>query len=59
MTCLNPSLLKSEQQVSAARREVLLKEWLTDELGYDEETWDELKAAMKESRRTSRNPFRD
>jgi hypothetical protein len=37
----------------------LIQDWLADESGYDEETWDDLKAAMKESRRTSRNLFRD
>ncbi len=37
----------------------LIEEWLADESGYDEETWDDLKAAMKENRRTSRDLFRD
>jgi hypothetical protein len=37
----------------------LLEEWLADESGYDEETWDDLKAALKENRRTSRDLFRD
>ncbi len=37
----------------------LIKEWLADESGYDETTWDALKAVMKESRRTSRDLFRD
>ncbi len=37
----------------------LIEEWLADESGYDEETWDDLKAAMKENRRTPRDLFRD
>jgi hypothetical protein len=37
----------------------MLQQWLADESGYDEDTWDSLKAAMKESRRTMRDPFRD
>ena len=46
-----------QQRNAAAIR--LLEKWLADESGYDEETWDALKTAMKESRGTSRNPFRD
>lgn len=37
----------------------LLEAWLADESGYDEAAWDSLKAAMRESRRSSRDLFRD
>jgi hypothetical protein len=48
---------QATQRNAAAIR--LLDGWLADQSGYDEATWDALKAAMKESRRTSRNLFRD
>lgn len=45
----------------AALAKELIEGWLADQSGYDEETCDDLKAAMKESRRTSggRDLFRD
>ncbi len=34
-----------------------LAEWLTDESGYDEETWPKVKAALEEDRLSSRSLF--
>lgn len=35
----------------------LMKEWLKDESGYDEETWSRLKAAIEANRLSSRSRF--
>jgi hypothetical protein len=37
----------------------LLRKWMADESGYDEETWPELKKAIEETRLSSRPRFRD
>lgn len=41
------------------KAEALIREWLADESGYDEATWPELEAALKQSRQAvgARSPF--
>jgi ferritin-like metal-binding protein YciE len=51
------------QKISAAQQAKneaavrLMKEWLKDESGYDEETWPRLKAAIEANRLSSRSRF--
>lgn len=37
----------------------IVNEWMTDESGYDEETWPELKAALQANRGSQRKLFSD
>jgi hypothetical protein len=37
----------------------LLDEWLADKSGYDEETWEPLRAALETNRLSGRRLFRD
>lgn len=48
------SYSSSEQAAEVAR---LLNEWLTDESGYDEETWPKLKDALEEDHFSARSLF--
>jgi hypothetical protein len=50
------SAAPNESNVKAIQ---LLEEWLTDESGYDEETWPELKAALERDRLSDRKLFVD
>lgn len=45
----------SEEQMAGISH--LLSEWLTDESGYDEETWPKLKAALEEDHYSARSLF--
>jgi hypothetical protein len=38
---------------------LLLDQWIADESGYEEATWDELKAALDEDRLSDRQFFRE
>ena len=49
---------KTQRQRNATARQ-LLRAWLADESGYDEETWPCLKQALEASRSDQRRLFRD
>ena len=49
---------KTPRQRNATARQ-LLRAWLADESGYDEETWPRLKQALEISRSGHRRLFRD
>jgi len=56
-----PSVGEKISAVQQAKNEAavrLMKEWLKDESGYDEETWPRLKAAIEANRLSSRSRFR-
>ena len=37
----------------------LLREWMSDDCGYDEEVWPRVKKSMEENSFSSRKPFHD
>lgn len=47
----------SSQRQRARRAIALLDQWLSDDSGYDEETWPDLKEALEENRLSSRRLF--
>jgi hypothetical protein len=49
---------KTARQRNATARQ-LLRAWLADESGYDEETWPRLKQALEANRSGQRRLFRD
>ena len=49
---------KTPRQRNATARQ-LLRAWLADESGYDEETWPSLKQALEANRSGQRRLFRD
>ena len=49
---------KIQRQRNAIARQ-LLRAWLADESGYDEETWPRLKQALEANRSGQRRLFRD
>jgi hypothetical protein len=51
---INPSLPAKTRRLMK-----LLKSWMDDESGYDEETWPWLKKALEEDRLSARRLFRD
>jgi hypothetical protein len=51
---INPSLPAKTRRLMK-----LIKSWLDDESGYDEETWPWLKKALEEDRLSARRQFRD
>ncbi len=55
-----PEVGEKTSAVQQAKNEAavrLMKEWLKDESGYDEETWPRLKAAIEANRLSSRSRF--
>lgn len=56
-----PGVGEKASPVQQAKNEAavrLLKEWLRDESGYDEETWPKLKEAIEANRLSYRSRFR-
>jgi hypothetical protein len=57
---LHPSAHEEEQHKLTERQQQLLHqldEWLSDDSGYDEETWPKLKDALEQDRLSSRSLF--
>jgi hypothetical protein len=52
-----PDQSELREKNQTARR--LLREWLSDTSGYDEETWPQVKTLIEENRLSQRNRFSD
>jgi excisionase family DNA binding protein len=54
-----PPQLSPEQRERAQKLKRLLREWMADESGHDEECWPKLKAVLEQDRLSSRKLFRE
>jgi len=54
-----PPALSAEQRERAQKLKRVLREWMADESGHDEEMWPKLKAVLEEDRLSSRKLFRE
>lgn len=54
-----PPALSAEQRERARKLKRVLREWMADESGHDEEMWPKLKAVLEEDRLSSRPLFRE
>ena len=60
--CTEDALIPRDRAIQANQNEAarkLLREWLNDTSGYDEEAWPQAKKVIEENRLSPRSPFDD
>jgi hypothetical protein len=54
-----PENIKINRQIDSVALIQMLNQWLTDESGYDEENWPQIKKMLEENRTSDRSVFHE